>query len=106
MEWVGWGLLLLALLWHHQGMKLSHRKRLNLRNYVIYLLVDDSIRKDHKTKFESWIRESLAKDALELSSGADSTVENMADILASEGDSTIGAHALLWNSEAARSLRE
>lgn len=71
----------------------------------MYLLIDDSIREDHKAKFRDWIRQSSASNALELSSLAHSVIENMADSLASKGSSTLTAHAMLWNSDAASELR-
>jgi hypothetical protein len=106
MEWIGWGLFVLLLLLYFASMNFAHRKRLHLRNYIIYLLVDDSVREDHKAKFEQWIRQSSASNAMELSSRAHSVIENMADSLASEGSSTLAAHAMLWNSAAAAELRK
>lgn len=103
--WIGWVLFGLLLLWYFASQRFAHRKRLHLRNYVVYLLLDDTIRNDHKAKFEQWIRESDASNALELSSMAHSVIENMADSLASKGSSTLAAHAMLWNSDAASELR-
>jgi hypothetical protein len=106
MGWIGWALLVLLLLWYFASQTFSHRKRLHLRNYIVYLLIDDSIREDHKAKFAQWIRQSGASNALELSSMAHSVIESMADSLASKGSSTLAAHAMMWNSDAAAELRK
>ena len=58
--WIGWILFGLLLLWHFAGSLLSRRKRLHLRNYIVYLLLDDPVRSDHKRKFEQWIQQSNA----------------------------------------------
>jgi hypothetical protein len=103
--WIGWILFALLLLWYVAGQRFSHRKRLHLRNYVLYLLLDDSIRMDHKAKFQQRIQQSNARDAMQLSSQAGNVIENMADSLGA-GGSTLGAHAMLWNSDAAAELRK
>lgn len=103
--WIGWVLFGLLVLWYFAGQRFSHRKRLHLRNYIVYLLLDDSIRNDHKAKFGQWIQQSDARDAMHLSLQAGNVVENMADSLAA-GGSTLGAHAILWNCDAAAELRK
>jgi hypothetical protein len=106
MEWIGWVLFVLLLFWYFAGLNFSHRKRLHLRNYIVYLLIDDAIREDHKAKFGQWIRQSNERNALQLSSMTNNVIESMADSLASGGSSTLGAHAMLWNSDAAAELRK
>lgn len=65
--WIGWALSVLLLLWYLASQRFSYRKRLYLRNHIVYLLFDDSIREDHKAKFWQWIRQSNARDARHLS---------------------------------------
>jgi hypothetical protein len=103
--WIGWALFGILLFFYLGGQRLSQRKRLNLRNYIVYLLLDDSIRSDHKAKFGLWIQQSNAHDAMQLSSQASNVIENMADSLGA-GGSTLTAHSMLWNSEAAAELRK
>ena len=103
--WIGWILFALLLLLYVAGQIFSHRKRLHLRNYVLYLLPDDSIRTDHKAKFQQWVQQSNARDAMQLSSQASNVIERMADALGT-GGSTLSAHAMLWNSDAAAELRK
>jgi hypothetical protein len=67
-RWDGSGGFGIVLFFYLRGRKLSQGKRLNLRNYIVYLLLDDSIRADHKAKFEQWIQQSNAKNAMDLSS--------------------------------------
>lgn len=101
---LGWILFVLAVAWHIFSMKYQHMKRLNLNHYIVYLLLNDEIRTKHKNEFGKWIQQSNAKDAMELSLAAGWTTENMADQLSST--SALGAHAMLWNSEYAKELRE
>src|SRR5262245_46835103 len=103
--WIGWILFGLLLFFYVAGQRFSHLKRLHLRNYIVYLLLDDSIYDDHKKKFEQWIQGSNANDAMQLSQQASNVVENMANSLAARGLSTLGAHAMLWNCDAAAALR-
>src|SRR2546430_17672709 len=106
MQWIGWVLFILLLIWFFASYTTSHRIRLNLRNYIVYLLLQDPIREYHKAKFEQWIQQSHAKDAMELSSAAHNVIEIMAGSLATKGGSTLAAHAMLWNSDAAAELRK
>ena len=101
--WIGWILFGLLLFLYIAGLRFSHRKRLHLTNYVLYLLLDDSIRTDPKATFGQWIQQSNARDAMHLSLQASNVIESMADSL-SAGGSTLGAHAMLWNSDAAAEL--
>lgn len=102
---IGWILAVAIVLWSVAAQRLSHRKRRHLRHYAIYLLLDDQIRDDHKAKLEEWVRKSGANDAMQLSLRACNVIENMADSLAEHG-SSLGAHSMLWNSDAAVELRK
>lgn len=100
---LAWTLFALAVIWHVSSQRLNHRKRNQLENYVIYLLLSDDIRAQHKTDFTQWIARTDAADALALSTAARRTVDNMAERLAA-GDpqrpvtsSYLGSHAMLWN---------
>jgi hypothetical protein len=101
--WIGWLLIGAAVLFFVSAQRFSHRKRIHLRNYITLLLLNDNIRNDHKAKFEQWIRQSGAKDAMQLGLRACSVIENMADSLAQ--NVPLGAHSALWNCDAAAPLR-
>jgi hypothetical protein len=60
-------------------MNLSPSKRLHLDYYVVYLLLDDKIRDQHKQNFQQWIRDSKAPDASSLAFAVYKTIDNMAD---------------------------
>ena len=92
------------IMWYVASQKFSHRKRLHLRAYAILLLLNDTIRDDHKKKLTDWIRESDARTALNLHERADEVIEMMADHLAVSGNSLLAALSSLWNSEAASEL--
>lgn len=100
MNYIGWfvaGVLLLLLIWGFFLYKISHTKRTNLNCYILYLLLSDRVRNDHKSKFEDWISTTETKDASALSLLAHKTIEQMADALAeTEGSSVLGSIAMLW----------
>jgi hypothetical protein len=101
--WIGWVLMgVIAFFWF-STQQFSQRKRRHLNDYVIFLLLKDDIRNDHKAKFEQWIRQSGAKDAMQLGMRAHTVIESMADSLATEVP--LGAHSALWNCDAAGELR-
>ena len=93
--WIGWVLFGLLLIWFFRNMRFSHMKRLNVRNYVIYLLLSDDIREDHKRKLHQWIRGAEMKDSHSLNYAAQNVVEVMADGLAEAG-SLLAASAMVW----------
>lgn len=103
--WLGWILFGAMLLWWLNRESFHQRQRLYLRNYIIYLLLQDSIREGHKAKFEEFIRASGLTDAMQLSSAAHDAVQNIANSMGTEGNSTMGAHAMIWQSDAAAELR-
>jgi hypothetical protein len=105
MGWVGSILFAVMFLWYIISQKFAHRKRLNLRSYIVFLLMDHEIWNEHSSKFKDWIKNSKATTAQELSLRAHNIIENMADDFAEKGFSVLTAHALLWNSDAAINLR-
>jgi len=96
---IGCGILALGLIFLFYSWRYSHQIRVNLRSYIIYLLLDDTIRNNHRRKFQDWINETDVGDALELSTKAIDVLENMADKLANaeESSSILASHAMLWN---------
>jgi len=105
MSWAGWILFGLMCVWYVASQNFSHKKRLHLRSYVIFLLLNDAVRDDHKGKLADWIQKSDALSPKELHDRADSVIENMADRFAVSGNSLLAAVSLLWESEAASTLR-
>ena len=102
MATVAWILLALAVAWHFASQRRSHRKRIQLESYVVYLLLSDDIRGRHQAEFRKWIASTDALDAFALSAAAHRVIDHMAESLA-VGDpsrpgtsSTLGAHAMLW----------
>jgi len=97
-----WVLLAAVVVFHFASQQLNHRKRNQLENYVVYLLMSDDIRTEHRRQFQQWISERSVPNALALSMAAHRVVDNMAEQLAI-GDpadpatsSTLGANAMLW----------
>ena len=100
---LGWILFVLTLIWFVFSYRLSHKKRLRLNYYVVYLLLNDAIREKHKMDFEGWLQNAQAGDASSLTLKALTALEDMANRLA-VGDpanpassSVLGAHAMIWN---------
>jgi hypothetical protein len=80
----------------------------HLTYYIGYLLLLDDTRAIHKQSFEDWLRQSDAKDASTLSTGAMQAIRQLADRLAA-GDtkkpatsSVLGFNALIWNRKLGR----
>jgi len=98
MTWIGWILFLLMVIWYVASQNFCQRKRNHLRCYTVSLLLNDLVRNDHKAKFEQWIAQSNARNAMQLSIAAFNVIDNMAEKLAmGAGSSILGAHAELWN---------
>ena len=95
---VGWVLFVIAAIWGFSSLKFSHTRRLNNRSYIIMLLLKDSIREDHKKKLTDFIKQSQAKDAMQLGYGVDFAVDDMSERLANNesGPSLLAAHAMTW----------
>jgi hypothetical protein len=91
---LGWFLFLALLVWFFASMIYSHKRRLYLRNYIVYLLINDEIRGDHKFKFIEWARSVDVKDAMDLSQRAYGVIENMAAQLSAT--STLAAYTMIW----------
>lgn len=70
------------------------QQQLSLESYVIYLLLDDEIRQNHKSKLQEWIRNTAAKDAAALGFSARSEMLGMAERLAP--NSLLAANAMIW----------
>lgn len=104
MMWLGWGLFAFAAFMYIGGMRLSHNKRQNLTEYIVYLLLSDETHNHHKNEFKKWIRNFKAKDAQALFIGSGFIIEAMADNLAK--NAPLGAAAILWNSEENKEMRE
>lgn len=85
----------------------GYKKRLNLESYIIYLLMNDEIRDDHRKKFLEWLEQAKpkAKDASDLSLTAHNVVAIMAEHLAS-GGSMLAAHSIVWNYQNNDALNE
>ena len=97
-----WILLAAAVAWFFASQRLNHRKRNQLVDYIIILLLSDVVRSAHQIDFQRWIKESSAANALALSLAAHRVIDNMAQRYAT-GDpadpstsSVLGAHAMLW----------
>ncbi len=86
--WIGWILFTLMFILYWTYARFQMRKRFNVSGYVIYLLMSDTIREDHKRKFQDWIRETEAHDLMSFGQKAHDVIENMAgmtDLLAVTG---------------------
>lgn len=70
----------------------------NLEAYIVYLLLNDDIREDHRQKFLGYLAENkpLVKDAQDLSSRAFEAIQNISDELGEKG-SLLSAHSMIWN---------
>lgn len=107
MAWLGWVCFIALLLWHFKAMMRQASRQLHLSCYIIYLLLEDSMRQDHKTKLLGWIPTTGVSSAADLGSKAHRVIANMAEQLAAANPgSLLGANAVLWNSEGGLSLRK
>ena len=91
---IGWFFFFALLVWFFASMMHFHKRRLYLRNYIVYLLLSDEIRGDHKFKFIEWARSVNVKDAMDLSNKAHGVIENMAAQLSAT--SKLAAHTMIW----------
>ena len=76
--------------------RINHKIRMGLVDYVIFLLMDDSAREEHKRKFEEWIKRNDYPDARKFGRAAHGTVEIMAEGLAHH-DSLEAAMKMIWD---------
>ena len=104
MVWVVVVVLVMLVIFQVALLILSHKKRLHLFNYALYLLLDDRMHADQQRKFEDWIRNSGATNPPRLFSMARQVLETHIEKWAKATPSTVAAHGLLWNSDAAKDL--
>ena len=102
MEYTGWLLAVVLVVWHIKSMNRSHRKRLHQNHFVTYLLLSSDIFEAQRKGFQEWIRGNDAPDAHSLAIRAYSAIENLADRLAAGtpgepgASSALGATAMIW----------
>ena len=106
MVYAGWIVAGILLVWYLKSQKFCQEKRMNLNSYIVYLLMEDSLRDNHKEKFGEWIGSSDAKDATDLAIKASNTIDNMAETLSKDGNSLLASNSMLWNSEYAEEIRK
>lgn len=92
----GWILCGLVILWYLASMRHTSTRRINLESYVVFLLLDDSLRDNHKAKLQNWIKASGAERADKLRSRAGSAIQVLADDFAESGSSLLGSSSLIW----------
>jgi hypothetical protein len=94
---LGWLLFGVLLWWYVFSVKYAHSRRCHLRSYLVYLLLDDNIREDHKEKFREWITQRHMSDASSLGYAAHNVIEIVAEKLANgNAPSLSAANALIW----------
>lgn len=91
----GWILFVLLFVWYIASMKYNARKTTNLQSYIVFLLLSDDVRTDHRAKFEKWISESRETRADNLRYRAGDVLRLLADSLAEKG-SILSSSALIW----------
>ncbi|UCG89139.1 MAG: hypothetical protein JSW71_11615 [Gemmatimonadota bacterium] len=84
-------LVVLVIWWQY---RFSHRKRINLQAYAIYLLLSDQIRDDHQLKFFDYLVNLDTDYPLKAAYLATGAVERMSSELAEKG-SLISAAAMI-----------
>lgn len=92
-----WGWILFALLfvWYIASMIYNSKRMNNLESYVVFLLLSDDIRADHKMKLQKWISKSKETRAADLRARAGDALQLLADSLADKG-SILSSSALIW----------
>jgi hypothetical protein len=91
----GWIFFALLLIWYFVHMRYILHKMMNLESYIVFLLLSDDIRADHKNKFQQWISNSKATHAGNLRVRASSALQLLADSLAEKG-SALSSSAFIW----------
>ena len=81
-------------------MVYTAKKMKNLESYVVFLLLSDNIRGDHKKKFQDWISKSKETRPDDLRERASDAVKLMADSLA-KGGSALSSSAFIWRHKSA-----
>jgi hypothetical protein len=92
-----WGWILSAILffWYVASMRYTTKKIANLESYIVFLLLSDDIRADHKKKFQNWISKSKETRANDMRGKAGNALQLLADSLAEKG-SALSSSALMW----------
>ena len=90
---LGWVLFALAVVWCIAQLNYHSKLLLHFENYIVYLLLSESIYTDHQEKFRQWIKECPATDSQDLGLRAHGTIARMSEALASE--STLAATAMI-----------
>lgn len=93
--WIGWTLFVLLFVWYVASMWNMAGRNNHLISYVVFLLLSDDIRADHKEKFKDWISKSDETRADHLAGRANVVLRRMADSLAIKG-SALSASAFIW----------
>jgi hypothetical protein len=96
----GWILSVVLFVWYIASMVYTAKKMNNLESYVVFLLLSDDIRSDHKKKFQDWISKSKETRTDDLRERASDAVQLMADSLA-KGGSTLSSSAFIWKHKSA-----
>lgn len=96
MTYVLIGIIIFLIIWFIFAYRLSHKTRLFLVSYIIYLLMDDSIKEDHQSKFKEWIRSHDYPDSLIFGRAANRTIERMAESLG-QHYSLLAANKMIWD---------
>ncbi len=98
MSYLGWGLFLLMFALWRTGIRHSSRWQLNMLNYVIYLLMDDTIYQDQKDKFRTWVLSDGSTTLPQLVQQAHSVLENHAAKLNLTVAATVMLGKFKWHS--------
>jgi hypothetical protein len=93
----GWILFALVVLWYFASMRYVSNRSINLESYVVFLLLDDDVRANHKLKFQNWIAASKVDRADTLRARAGSLVQSVANDFAEGGSSLLGSSSLIWS---------
>src|SRR2546426_6526200 len=75
----GWALFVVAVIWYIMSSNYKARKSNHLDQYIVYLLLNDSIREKHSKDVRRLIQSIDAPDAMALSHRVYRAIEKMAD---------------------------
>ena len=108
MNMLGWAVAGFLLLWHVIFVKrlrnVQNTRQIFLRSFFLMILLHDELREKEKKAFEEWIRDSPENTAWELGAQAHNAIDYKANTNGPEW--VRGAHALLWNCDAAAEKRQ
>ena len=74
----------------------GYKARINLESYIILLFLDDDHRETHVEEFKKVIKQTEAKNAMELGETVHNIVAHTADAFAEDG-SLLEANGAMWN---------